>query len=396
MQNPYGAVPEAIKDMRVSLRDIMADVLATKKMEGDLSLARAKAETDTALINAENERHKLANEKDIARMQQQDTQFNRQLDQSASQFQQTQTLAEAAQRFSQGPAFDETRRVNTAHVRHLNAQTAELGRKAREDAEVVTAQQYATERGAVHLLPMFGIDPNQKMTRKQFEGFGSQIDAMVRSNPMIMVIANGKKLQMDLDNLSGQYKTPGLDAATKEKIGGDIKAKREQLEKLDYFIMASKDPDPVKVAAEAHKTWTDNPDLATQYKNYDEYHQAFADSIRTARGRFHEGINNIKFFEATKDISPTYLEDVQSAQALVAAMPDQAKAQQISAHGKKLLSQGKYKEAHEYMTQWGKYLQNAPRQAPPKSQAPQKDTRAVPHKFSLLDTKPENMGIVMR
>jgi len=66
MENPYGAVPEALDKSRITLRDIMTDMLMSKKMENELSLARAKADTDTALVNADIEKNKLTNLRDMA------------------------------------------------------------------------------------------------------------------------------------------------------------------------------------------------------------------------------------------------------------------------------------------------------------------------------------------
>jgi len=66
--NPYGAVPEALKETRLSLKDIMADYMATKVHESNLNLALAKANTETELVRSGAERDKLANLRELTRI----------------------------------------------------------------------------------------------------------------------------------------------------------------------------------------------------------------------------------------------------------------------------------------------------------------------------------------
>ncbi len=66
--NPYGAVPEALKETRLSLRDIMADYMATKVRESNLKLDLAKVNTETELVRSGAERDKIANLRELARI----------------------------------------------------------------------------------------------------------------------------------------------------------------------------------------------------------------------------------------------------------------------------------------------------------------------------------------
>lgn len=67
--NPYGAVPAALKESRLALRDIMADYLNTKAQEANVNLMQKKAETDLAMVGANLERDRLTQEQQANRFQ---------------------------------------------------------------------------------------------------------------------------------------------------------------------------------------------------------------------------------------------------------------------------------------------------------------------------------------
>lgn len=69
-QNPYGAVPQALENSRLALRDIMADHLATKQMEANLELAKKRSDTETALVASNLDRQRMVNDMELAKMAQ--------------------------------------------------------------------------------------------------------------------------------------------------------------------------------------------------------------------------------------------------------------------------------------------------------------------------------------
>lgn len=328
MQNPYGAVTEAIKDTRVSLRDIMADTLMNKKMESDLALAKSKAETETAMVNAGINRDTLNNQLNMAHLSEtsrhniageDEAVTNTGINQQRANTE--ETLGNKNVLIAQQNA-DTNAATGKAHVANLAASTAALARAAAADNEVLTAKQYADRRGAGHLIDMMGIDPNMKLRAFQWAPLGHNIEGLMKTSPAMQVMGTGYELKNQIQDLSRQYNTPGLDPVVKAKIKTDMTAKLDQYQKLDQFIINIKEPDATKIAESARKLWADNPQLATQFKNYDEFSSDFANNLKQTRSAFHDDIANIKKRMETMDISPTYQEDMRFALDLIQQIPN--------------------------------------------------------------------------
>jgi hypothetical protein len=68
--NPYGAVPAALRETRLTLRYLMGDFLENKIAEGRLNLEIKKAETETAMVGAGIEKDRLTDLRELAKMRQ--------------------------------------------------------------------------------------------------------------------------------------------------------------------------------------------------------------------------------------------------------------------------------------------------------------------------------------
>jgi len=119
--NPYGAVPEALSQSRLALRDIMADYLAQKTLEANLNVAQKKAEIETAQVAANLKLGELANERDLARTAAEAQRFERQ-----QSFTEDQARRQARQ-WQQ--SFDETKRQHDENKRIQAEQIAESRRQ---------------------------------------------------------------------------------------------------------------------------------------------------------------------------------------------------------------------------------------------------------------------------
>lgn len=140
--NPYGAVPEALKETRLTLRDLMAAHLENKVAEGRLSLEKAKADTELAMVGANIKRDEIASLRDAAHLKQQENLFTR------GQAQQAILHREDA-----GQRADEFR-VNKG----LREQ--ELSLQAKRDKIAADTARHALERKPVsEWLAQSGIDP---------------------------------------------------------------------------------------------------------------------------------------------------------------------------------------------------------------------------------------------
>ncbi len=373
MQNPYGAVPEALRDTRLSLRDIMSDILVTKKMEGDLSLAKSKAETDTALVQAGIDRDRLSNTKDIAR-----------LDQIDRQHADTFGLAKAAQEFDQGPKFQSQKDLNDAHVKLLNSQNAKEQHDLKAKNELLTGKEYATRIGAGYMADLLGVG-DEKLPAHQWEGLGKNIMQMHQKSPGMQFIAAGYKLQSELQDLRQQYHTPGLPTETKATLKKTLESKAKKLGFINDLMNDDK-LDPVKVATETRKSWAEIPALQNQYKDYDDYHTKTFNGLKESHGAYHDEAKQWKLYLATADISPNFMEDLQSANTIIGQFAEPKLKDQITTGTKQRLDKGDLKGAYQYTTDWAKYLESRKGAVPVIS--PKKETPSPAKAPSLAESVP--------
>lgn len=354
MENPYGATADALKDTRLTLRDIAAGILANKKMESDLKLGEAKANTETAMVQAGITRDQLNNDLHMT------------------------SLAEASRHNMADEGYNKSRigieqqnadtstMIGKSTVNLHNAQAGAIARQAQADNEVLTAQQYAMRMGAPGMPEMLGIDPNTKQTAAQWAPMGQNILGLLKQSPAMQITYQGYKIKSQLEDISQQYNTPGLDAKTKSKLKKDMESKYDQLQRMDHFIMSVKEPDATKIAETARKLWTENPTLATQYENYDQFAGEFDANIKQTRGVFHNDLARLQTRLATMDIDPDYEQTMLSAITAIRAMPDKKLAGRIDAERQRLLQAGDLKGAYDYVTRWA----NSPQTKQPAAGTP--------------------------
>lgn len=324
MYNPYGAVPEAIKDARVSLRDITADLLATKKMEGELTLAKTKAETEASLAAAASERYKLENEKDISRMNMQSDQFNRQLDQSGRQFQDNFSLAKSAQAFQQGPKFEQEKRLTDAQIAASRAQTAHSAAQTRQlqrSEQQITPRAYLQELGAPDgLFALFpNIQPDKSYQRWQLEDFKNQFVDFNKRNPAVALLSNMAAVQQQIPALVQQFHAE-QDPAKKKVLGDRVRQLYEAQDVGQRLVLAANEPSAVEITRAAEKLGEDP--------------QEFAKKVNEVRSAIQPNLRQWRMDAATFEISPTYGSDVtQYAKIIETKMPaGPQKTQLIAAH----------------------------------------------------------------
>ena len=305
IQNPYGAVSDALKETRLSLRDIMSDFLTSKKMEQDLHLAKARAETDKAIVEAGIERDRLANTKDMAHLEE-SSRHNTAVEQNAADTLDLHRSGQEQQntQFLQNLALQEKNLESENAVRQANAKLAlthagHIANEEKRKMQPVTAQDFADRMGAGYMLPLMGINPTDTRPAYQWEQLATTIKGVMDKNPALSFISRGHGIKSELENLSAQYATPGLDPEAKTALKTQIGKKLSLLQTLDEMIMQVKEPDAARISESARKVWSDNPQLQTQYRNYDEFLPAYSSEVQKTRSHFHNNLKAIKINMAT-------------------------------------------------------------------------------------------------
>lgn len=344
INNPYGAVVDALKDTRLTLKDIAAAALADKKLAAELEAARAEAEVKNAMVNADILRQEGANAMNQASF--------------AEQVRANQAREEAERNRSAIDKYNsETNRMSAeAAIRLHNAQTASLARENAQANELITAKEYASRRGAEFILDMLGIDPQKKLRAHEWSALGNTIDALMKTSPAMYVTATGYKLKQQIEDLDQKYNTPGLPQDIKDKIKQERQEKYFKLKQLDDLVMSINEPDSTKLNESAKKLWMENPGYAAQYKSYDDFLTDYAANLKKTRSKFHDDLAAMQIRAATIDIDPNYNDRVQTALSYVASVDDKKHARMIQNGLERRLREGKLKEAYDYIVNWEQYL----------------------------------------
>jgi hypothetical protein len=212
--------------------------------------------------------------------------------------------------------------ANAIAQRHMVvAETAEA-RAGREEArknEVKTTSEWAQAAGiSPDLLGFLGLDGKQKLRRQDAEHLHGTVQAMFKSNPSLGFMANGYAMRGDLTRMQEQLKDPNLPPAQAAELRTKYAATLSKFETLDQLIMAEKQPDQAKIVETARKTWSEDPTMATKYKNFDEFLQEFHKDVKNVRGVFQEDIKKLKTAGTAPPakITPADVMDMQNLSAV--------------------------------------------------------------------------------
>ncbi len=280
MQNPYGAVPQALENSRLALRDIMADHLATKQMAANLDLAVKKAETENAMVGANLERARMGQELDLAKM---------------AQGQQNWQQSFGLQKQQQEREDRESTARMANDAQRLRLSQAEAARRN----EKKSMYEWAAEAGASKsIIDRFfsGADLNKKIDRATAEHWQAQITNMYNANPALRVYDAQKDRKQAIETLNKQLLNPGLLPAQRASLQ---KQRDDHMEAFTFINenIGVQSMDPLKLTHMAMKTYENDPTLQTKY-SAEEYVKVFAGAARS--------LNNsvLKNMEGLKSESP--------------------------------------------------------------------------------------------
>lgn len=297
VKNPYGAVPAALKETRLTLRDIASDMLGTRAEQNRLSLEQSKAKSELAMIAANLDRDRLID-------QRQTEQFNKTftLQQAAEerraqeakrqdeQFNKTYSLRQAAEE-REAEQFNKT----------FSLQQAAEERRAREEArqnEVKTAGEWIKEAGwPPAMVDVFGIESDTKVARRDATLTYTTLATALQKNPGLAMLVYGFKLRGTLLDMQDKMNNPDLTPQQQTSLRQEYDVVLQKFNNLDQLIMAAKEPDQTKIVESARRVWSENPDMAAQYKNFDGFLTAFQSDIKNARGVFHDEIKRLRSFQ---------------------------------------------------------------------------------------------------
>lgn len=329
MENPYGAVPEALKETRLTLRDVMGDYLQNKILDGRMNLEMKKAETETALVQADMKKSELADLRDLSKMRMTREMETERQNQQNQQFQQDYNLKQSAQE-TQARQFGKTyslqeqeleqRRVaQEAANKIAGRQVAVSEREAAAQHETKTAAEWAQLTGKpAGVLAFLNIDPNMKVTRRDAKDLKDSLDVTFKAYPALEYVVQGQQLKSELTGLQTQLKEPGLPPEKRTVIQSAYDKKLTHFENLDTLITNARAPSQEKIIQAARQTYTDTPQLQTQYPQFDKFLDAFQKDATQARSVFQK---DIKEFKSAGSASPveqqTALTDLQKLVAEV-------------------------------------------------------------------------------
>jgi len=315
ISNPYGAVPNALKDTRLTLRDIGQDIVSAQNAENQMSLA--------------------VSEQDIRR---------------------AKTMSDIE--------GDKQRRAETAaRLYGQNLQNQQLAQTIKEQNSVVTAEQFAGRiPGGKHLLPLFGIDPAEKRTVAEWTPIGQQLGAIMQKSPYIAFQATQFSLKGEIDELNEKVAQKGLDETTK----GKLIQQRDQ--KLGQYIQSDKMGNAITVPDKNDliQQWGKTAALQATYPTVEEY----VDAALKLHSSISDDRKKIEKAAATAGIDPNYTQNMSGWQQVIATKLDKTAADKILKEVETLASRGDLQGAHSLARSWAQKF-GAPASTPTTSGAPE-------------------------
>jgi len=299
--NPYGAVPAALSETRLTLKDIMADLLATKVAEGRLRLEQSKAETETAMVAAGLEKERLAENREMERMRMTRAMHDEDAARASGQFEKTFSLQQTAEeRAGRGQEMQHEiaqGQLDVSKGQLKVAESAELRAAAetRRKNEIRSIGEWASS-GGIHpgLLDYLGVDKDKKITRADAENLYANLQVTFKANPSMGLMAHGYALKAELTAIQEKIQAPGTPPQEAAGLKKMYDRKLAQFEALDKLIIAEKSPSQEKIVESARRSWAENPELAKQYETYDKFLTAFQKEVEEARGVFHDDLQLLK------------------------------------------------------------------------------------------------------
>lgn len=301
LSNPYGAVANALKDTRLTLRDIGQDLAAEQHAANQMNLA--------------------VSEQDIRR---------------------AKTMSDIE--------TEKQRRAETAaRLYGQNLQNQQLAQIIKDQNTVVTAEDFANRYGAKHILPLFGIDPKEKRPAAQWAPIGQQIAGVMQKSPFIAFQATQFDLQGQINELNDKIAQPGLDETTKGKLVQQLKSKTTQYTRNSRLFNNITEPS----ATELGREWDKDPDLQAAYPDKQKYISATQEAHRALRA----DEKNMQMRLATVDIDPNYTQTMRAAQQVIASkITDRKAAEKILNNIDALIAKNDYQAAYNLAKSWAEKL----------------------------------------
>jgi len=345
--NIYNAVPQALRDTRLVLRDIAQDHIASQNQQGQMELAQSRAKTDFARVQAESDKNRMNHE---------------------------MSLRDFALRENE----------SQARTRMNNVQTNIIARKFNDDNTVLTGDEYANRFGAKHLLHLFGINGQQKMTVAQWNEATTPIKKLLQTSPYAAFTAQAYHLKSEIEDLTRKYHQPGLAPDARDNIKKQIQDKNTRYGFLLNGIMSANPPDATKIAAEARKNWAEFPELYKEYPDFSTYLQAYTADVKKAHKLYHDDSKIFNRQLATMDIDPNYDDVMRNAVELIQTqIPDQNAADEIIQQIAAKQKSGDLQGAYNIAIAWQKTLTKqtpalSPGHPPAPAKTPQGNTNTQP------------------
>jgi len=256
--NPYGAVPEALKETRMTLRDIMQDYLANKVTESNLEIARAKADVERASVEADIQKAGMMNTLSLARLAQEANQF-----QQNYGLQERQVALEEQTKPQQIWAQQEQAR---ASMKTAEARAQEVGLIAAEQArknQIVTLGQLGNERNIPKVyFTANGIDPNTRLRRADGEEMMKIIGAKFAQDPALMTKFNQFGIREKMLELQDKMADPTIPTDQKTIMNQQYNKLKEQFQSLEVLSNELKKGDNSALIPYIVKYAQDNPATA--------------------------------------------------------------------------------------------------------------------------------------
>ena len=332
VSNPYGAVPASLKELRLSMTDILNNMIQSKELDRQATRDLATAELAKANVEAGTQRfgiemagkekaldlESLWKGREFGLRQEQLAGEERGRTLQAIQAVQAHGLAEKRVGIEKGRAkFEETKYAEAAPLRQeqltaaqrqntilgidIDAATETL-KKTRAANEMKSVAEHIRENGwPSWVAGALGISPDTMMRGDKFADRMGGVAKTLNTDTYSFATANQHKIMDEVGTIRSQLAKLPVGDPQRQVLIDKNNENIKQFDELESFVQTIK-MSPQQIVKEATSAYSKDPSLQVKYPEIDDFIKAYSKGIETLKSKHSEARTKYgKLFELTPE-----------------------------------------------------------------------------------------------
>ncbi len=291
--NPYGAVPNALKEVRLSMSDVLNNIIQSKELDRRVAQDAAQAELQKANIEAGLQKFGIEMGAKEKGLELENVWKGRQFGIEEEKLAET-TRQHNVTAGLEKEKLEEQKKVNAAHINQMNAMASKLGidmqisqenlKQVKEDNKEDTIENHIKKSGLPSwFVGYMGVDGKTMMKGSKFSSTIKDVGKAIFTDPYSYAMANQHKLSDDALGIYNKIATIPEGDPARAPLIQEYNSKIAAIDKSGEFMQTLK-MSPDKIVEQAIKTYASNPALQMQYPNVQDYVDEYTKLITVFRG----------------------------------------------------------------------------------------------------------------